>query len=61
MSNASVWGLDHYGNSVRLAGTSSANGTVTYGDNKHHTEVLAEYRKELDIKRLMMNRTGVCG
>jgi hypothetical protein len=55
------WTTDSYGNSVRLAATSTAKQTVTYGDNRGWRDELESYIKERDIRSLMMNRHGVCG
>jgi len=44
-----------------LVCTSDAKSTVTAARQADWRDELREYRKELDIKRLMMNRTGVCG
>jgi len=59
MSNNSLWTTDHYGNSVRVAASISDN--HRYIDNQDHRSELFAYRKELEIRRLMTNRTGVCG
>jgi hypothetical protein len=59
MSNNTLWTTDHYGNSVRVAASISDN--HRFIDNTDYRNELTNYRKELEIRRLMMNRTGVCG